>query len=513
MRATFPARLPPAFSTTLPALAALLVLAFAFQGSRGLFAPDEGYYVVIAKSMVETGDYLVPRLEGSPWLDKPPLSLWGIAAGLSLLGQNEWGARVFHGLCYVLTTLLVCSLGRRFEGKRGGIMAGVVYATMAMPFVAANVITPDTPLTLATTAVCYCFWRSIGTQGWRADSWKILMSIAFGAAFLTKGPAALIPGAAILAFLVVRRQVRAWFLGVWTLAGLVGFCLFGLGWYALMALELPTALEFFWRNQVVGRTISSEFNRNPGLPGAVVYLPVLLLGTLPWSVFWWPALWRAGRRISGSSLWRRMSDDPIGLFLAAWIAVPLLVLTLASSKLPLYALPVFPAMALMTSRCVLRTSRSPGRGIVLLILWGLALVGLKGVAAIYPSGKDMRALHVTMEDHLPEGKEFEIVSVGEHIEGLSFYDDHLVEYVTTRDVSHRFLVPAEPLDEEIDDIATSDYSHVFVSRNEARARRVRDRLNRAGVTFEEVSLPFRYDMFVCEPSQKAGAAPRSESGG
>src|ERR1700752_3121622 len=103
MREVVGVRLKPGLWVALAALAALLVLAFAFQGSRALFAPDEGYYVDIAKSMVRTGDYLVPGLEGSPWLEKPPLSLWGIAAGLRLLGQNEWGARAFAGLCYVLT--------------------------------------------------------------------------------------------------------------------------------------------------------------------------------------------------------------------------------------------------------------------------------------------------------------------------------------------------------------------------------------------------------------------------
>lgn len=78
----------------------VVVSTFAFQGSRGIYSPDEGYYACVAQAMRETGDYWVPRLNGVPWLDKPPLNQWGIALGLSLLGENEWGARLFHAVSF-----------------------------------------------------------------------------------------------------------------------------------------------------------------------------------------------------------------------------------------------------------------------------------------------------------------------------------------------------------------------------------------------------------------------------
>ena len=64
------------YSEILIIISALFMLAFAFQGSRGIYSPDEGFYVCIAQAMVDTGDYLTPRLQYEPWLDKPPLSLW-----------------------------------------------------------------------------------------------------------------------------------------------------------------------------------------------------------------------------------------------------------------------------------------------------------------------------------------------------------------------------------------------------------------------------------------------------
>ena len=137
--------------------AVLVILAFAFQGSRGLFSPSEGFYVMIAQAMADSGDYMVPHLAQEPWLDKPPLSLWGIAMGLKILGHNEWGARAFHGLCFLLTAGLVFSLGKMIGGMRMGLLGAALFATMILPFVSGNAATPDLPLTACTTAAFVCF--------------------------------------------------------------------------------------------------------------------------------------------------------------------------------------------------------------------------------------------------------------------------------------------------------------------------------------------------------------------
>lgn len=109
--------------------------------------------------MVETGDYLVPRLQHEPFLDKPPLSLWGIAFGLRFFGHSEWGARVFHALCFVLTGLLVDRLGTSLGSRREGWAGMAIWATMVLPVAAANVLTPDSPLGLWTTAAANAFIR------------------------------------------------------------------------------------------------------------------------------------------------------------------------------------------------------------------------------------------------------------------------------------------------------------------------------------------------------------------
>ncbi|MGH7162136.1 MAG: ArnT family glycosyltransferase, partial [Planctomycetota bacterium] len=60
----------------------------------GISDPSEGRYAQIAWEMAASGDWLVPRWQRIPHLEKPPLAYWAGAAGISLLGRNELGARL-----------------------------------------------------------------------------------------------------------------------------------------------------------------------------------------------------------------------------------------------------------------------------------------------------------------------------------------------------------------------------------------------------------------------------------
>jgi len=81
---------PPAWLVAL-----LIVVAFAFQGTRGIWEPDEGRYTAGGLNMVDSGDWLVPTLDGEhAHLTKPPMTYWAIASSVALLGRNEWAVRL-----------------------------------------------------------------------------------------------------------------------------------------------------------------------------------------------------------------------------------------------------------------------------------------------------------------------------------------------------------------------------------------------------------------------------------
>ena len=59
---------------------ATLYLSYGYNlGAIGLVGPDEPRYAWIARDMMETGDWVTPRLYGKPWFEKPPLYYWGAA--------------------------------------------------------------------------------------------------------------------------------------------------------------------------------------------------------------------------------------------------------------------------------------------------------------------------------------------------------------------------------------------------------------------------------------------------
>ncbi|HET9693180.1 MAG TPA: glycosyltransferase family 39 protein, partial [Steroidobacteraceae bacterium] len=95
-------------------LALLVVVGFAFQGTRGIWEPDEGRYTSVGINMYESGDWLIPTVDGEhPHLTKPPLTYWALAASFALLGHHEWAARLPSAVAFVATGLLVFGLGRR----------------------------------------------------------------------------------------------------------------------------------------------------------------------------------------------------------------------------------------------------------------------------------------------------------------------------------------------------------------------------------------------------------------
>jgi 4-amino-4-deoxy-L-arabinose transferase len=423
----------PRWPWRLLAIVALLAYALAFQGSRGLWEPDEGRYGNIAVQMLRSGDFVVPAFnEDVPHFAKPPLTYWAIAAGLVAAGRNEWGARFANALAFVATVLVVCRLGSRFVPRRPWLPA-LVYATFLLPYSAANVITTDTLLTLweASAGLGFVAWweRRDGPR-WRPP--LLLMWLSFALAFLTKGPAGLLPLAAFAAFAALaggwRSAARLFCLG-----GVAVFAVVGLGWYFFVAATNPGLMEYFVRDEVASRIVSGAYRRNTGWNRAFeTYAPTLVLGALPWAVWWVPAVYRTGRALLGRAWWRvRLEREPRLVLAALWIGLPLVVFTVSASRLPLYLLPLFVPLALVTAMAL------PGRvnakaALPLLSLWVVALVGLRVLAAGYPSPVDGRRTAATITAAIsPVPAEIVFVDV-KPVWGLSLYLGCEIERLSTR---------------------------------------------------------------------------------
>lgn len=330
------------------ALLAHLLFSTALAGVRPLWEPDEGRYAECAREMARSGDWLVPTLSGEPHLTKPPLTYWLTALSLRCLGLTELAARLPNALAFAATVGLVLLLARRLgQDATAARAAAFVYATSALPFASGHILTTDTILTFFETAAMLAALETLGADTPRAAGRaRLALWTALGLGFLTKGPPALLPLAILLALQLVRRDARA-LLALLAWRPLLVFGALALGWFACLVARQPDLLAYF----AGAEFLQHVFTPAHKTPEPLWYFaPIVVGGALPWCLLWPVALRDAlpAMRVG----WR---NAPASMqLLAAWIALPLASFTLARAKLPLYVLPVFPALALAVGPSVAR---------------------------------------------------------------------------------------------------------------------------------------------------------------
>jgi 4-amino-4-deoxy-L-arabinose transferase-like glycosyltransferase len=321
-------------------------------GRQAISDSDEGFYAEAAREMVERGDWLTPSFNYEQRWQKPALYYWLTAATYVVAGVSEWTARLWSALSGVGLVLLTWAAARRVTGRdEDAWLAGAIAATCYGYFAMARLALPDLPL-------AFCITLGIWTALER--KW-LLAGAAAGLGFLMKGPIALVVPALVL-FPIWWRERHVRRPGRRDLAvAAVAFAIVGLPWYAAMTLEHGSAyLQSFFVGDNLERFATDRFNE----PRPVwFYLPILLGGLLPWSIYLLAIapgpiadVLRRRRRLAGDE-WR----------LLLWALVPLFFFTLSIGKQPRYILPVLPPLAILLARGIVNRMRDPGAGRLLAV--------------------------------------------------------------------------------------------------------------------------------------------------
>lgn len=370
---------------------AVLAYALAFQGTRGLFTTDEGRYSAVALNMLASGDFITPQLSHDvAHFSKPPLTYWAIAASVAVFGANEWAIRLPNALAFALTVWLCFAIGKRLDRDRAG-WAALIYASMGLPYLGAYWVSTDTLLTLFESLAALGFIAALLDSD-RPLRQALLLWSALGLAFLTKGPPGLlgIAALAIAAFTCPPLRPRLGRLGArW---GWLLWLAIAAPWFVVLIVRQPHLLDYFLQDEVAARVLSDKFGRSPGVYGLIsVYLPTLLLGSLPWGV-----------RLLGALRWpwpglSTLRNQPALWLPLLWFSIPLLVFALAQSRMPLYLLPLWLPLALLIARTIPPGPPAFSRGGWLLLgLWLALLIGFRGFAAHAPLHTDDRRLAQVM---------------------------------------------------------------------------------------------------------------------
>jgi len=301
----------------------------------------EIYFLDAARAMVESGDWVVPRYQGEPFFDKPPLAYWLMASSFVVLGPEVGAARLVPAAAAVLLVLATAWLGTLLFDRRTALFGAVVLSTTLAFLSFARVAMSDMVLALLTTLSVALAVRASGPG--RPRYVVPALGATLGLGFAAKGPIALVVVLPAL-FALWRRDRRRLALTASELA-LCGFAfaVLGLGWYVLVALRLGLEpLAYFFVRENLVRFAGQAYD--VGRP-FWFYLPAYAAGGLPWSPLLPIAVWRLLSRREGAQ-----SERSSAVLLATWVAIVLVPLSLSRGKIDYYLLPLYPALSLLVGR-------------------------------------------------------------------------------------------------------------------------------------------------------------------
>ena len=322
-------------------------------GQRPLIMPDETRYAEIPREMLSTGDWVVPRLAGLRYFEKPPLGYWVNATAIALLGEHEFAVRLPSAVAAGFTALLVFGFARRTcRCAKTGIFAAVVYLTFVEVYVVGTFNVLDNLLTLFLTAAIVAFHRAVVSRDAR---FALLAGMAAGAAFLTKGFLGfVIPALVLTPWLLWERRLL---LGLrHALPAALAATAVSAPWTVLVHLHEADFWSYFFWEEHVRRFLGDDAQHPEPWFYFVALLPVF---AFPWLCLL-PAAF-SGQRTRLSSSRRRSEWRLIWI----WAVLPFVFFSLSRGKLLSYILPCFPALAVFVAAGVSSCLESGKRRLVL----------------------------------------------------------------------------------------------------------------------------------------------------
>jgi 4-amino-4-deoxy-L-arabinose transferase-like glycosyltransferase len=313
----------------------------------GLIGADEPRYAQVAREMLARHDWVTPTLGGIPWLEKPPLYYWQAMFAYRLFGVSDWAARLPSVFDAFLLVLAVYWFLRRF---RPGLEldGALIVATTAGIAGFARAASMDMPLTatFSVSMLAWYAWFESGEKKYLAAFYALL-----SLAMLAKGPvASFLAFAMIVIFAALQRSAGTVRKTLW-LPGILLGCTVALPWYVLVQLRNPQFFHAFIVEHNLARFGTNLYHHPEPF---WYYVPVTLLGWVPWSILVIAALAAAIRQL------RNPASNTLRSFLLIWVSLIVIFFSISQSKLPGYVLPAIPAGAILVAGFT-RARSLPGR--------------------------------------------------------------------------------------------------------------------------------------------------------
>lgn len=395
-----------------------------------LLEPDEGRYAQIPKEMLLRHSWVVPTLQGEPYLDKPPLLYWLVALSYRAFGITPEAARLVPAICVHLTILAVYLIGRRSIGERAAFWAALLLS-IAPGFVSvARLLLLDGLLTLCVSMSVLCGFEAVRT-GRLKIGWWLASALASGLGFLTKGPISevlLFVPLWAYAFLSSSSARVRWYWYVLFLAIVIAV---NVPWYVAMYQEQPQFLRhFFWQHNVM-RFLQPFDHLEP----IWYYAPILIAGLLPGTILLVAYMWRIVR---GDSVRTNSLAGGFWLLAGLWCVF---FFSCSGSKLPTYILPAYPFLCLAIGEFVARSRWNTAIATRVMIgaMAAIVLFAHHYAIPIYAKERSPFGRPELVEKYVDDPNQT-VVCFPRNCDSLAFYSDRDdLHSVRTKDVNQMFV--------------------------------------------------------------------------
>ena len=335
-------------------------------GSFGILDNNEGLYAEIPREMLASHDWrlwVIPHLNGLPYMEKPPLLYWLTALSFALFGESEWSARLVPALSSLACVAMLAWFGTALKRPQAGRLAALMFVSGVGVTAMSHVLMFDMLLTALVTAALMHAYRYASEGNVRFVRWSYAF-LAF--ALLAKGLVALVLfGLVIVTFTLVTarsptdffRAAGKWF-EPWAILIFLGIAA---PWHVAASLTEPIFAWFYFVNEHVLRFLGKREPHDYYAGAWWYYLPRMAIYLFPWS-FLLPCLFAApGRR-------DYQYDSGLRRFLwMAWLA-PLFFFSISSAKANYYLVAVMPFAPLALFISVGFTVIAPWIGGILMLV-------------------------------------------------------------------------------------------------------------------------------------------------
>lgn len=335
---------------------------------RPLIQPDETRYAQISREMIQSGDWIVPRLNNLRYFEKPVMGFWLNSLAMFLFGENGFGVRFSSAISVGLTALIIFLLSRKYFPLSKGLLPTTIYLLSVLVFLVGVFAVLDSMLSLFLTLSAASFFLAFQAESMKKRYlYLALFGASVGCSFLIKG---------FLAFAVTGVTAGTYLLWEFSsdkfkllkqrspgenikhavlqfLTILAPLLIIILPWSIMIHQQEPDYWRYFVMVEHIKRFMAKDAQHAQPF---FYYIPVLLVGMLPWSLLLPLAI----------SKWRSFDlKNPLVKYAFCWFLLPFLFFSICKGKLATYMLPCIPPLVILFAYGVETFLKEPNKWVKL----------------------------------------------------------------------------------------------------------------------------------------------------